>query len=176
MERYLCQVGKLESGTAQNIVPGSALMVGTIRAFNVEVSKHIWSRIEQTAKLLEAQTGATIKTHGPLKSVCVYNNPYLSELVRASMVKVVGEENIRKVKPAMGSEDFSRYGEQVPAVFFRLGTRDEKAGCCTPAHNERFKMDDSKLENGAAAFVQFILDNQNGLDMAAVRASDEREG
>ena len=174
MERYLCQVGKLEAGTSQNVVAGNAVMYGTIRAFKVDISNHIWSRIEQITQSLAKETGAKIKTHGPLKSVCVYNNPYLSELALESMKKVVGEENVSHINPTMGSEDFSRYSEKVPGVFFKLGTMDEETGCTTPAHNERFKMDDSKLENGVAAFVQFVLDNQNGVDMKKVKGSAER--
>ena len=69
---------------------------------------------------------------------------------------------------------FSRFSEKVPAVFFSIGTRDEATGCTTPAHNERFKMDDAKLENGAATFVQFVLDNQNGVDMQKVKDSEDR--
>lgn len=174
LERYLCQVGKLEAGTSQNIVAGSAKMVGTIRAYKVEISDYIWGRIEQIAQSLAAETGAKIKTHGPLKSLCVYNNPYLSEVLKASMAKVIGAENVKDVKPTMGSEDFSRFSEKVPAVFFTIGTRDEATGCTTPAHNERFKMDDAKLENGAATFVQFVLDNQNGVDMQKVKDSEDR--
>ena len=83
---------------------------------------------EIAAKGLSEETEAKITVEGPLKSVCVYNNPYLSELVMESMKKVVGEENTVYFEMGMSSEDFSRFGEVVPAVFFRLGTRNEKKG------------------------------------------------
>ena len=174
LERYLCQIGKLEAGTSQNVVAANAHMRGTIRAFKVEISNLIWSRIEQIAQSLAQETGAKIKTHGPLKSVCVYNNPYLCERLNETMKKVVGEGNIRPRKPSMGSEDFSRYSEKIPGVFFGLGTRNEAEGCTTPVHNEYFKMDDSKLSVGVETFVQFVIDNQNGLDMKKVKDSEDR--
>ncbi len=174
LERYLCQIGKLEAGTSQNVVAANAHMRGTIRAFKVEISNLIWNRIEQIAQSLARETGAKIKTHGPLKSVCVYNNPYLCELVKESMKKVAGEENVITTKPSMGSEDFSRYSEKIPGVFFRLGVGNKETGCTTPVHNEYFKMDDSRLGIGAETFIQFVLDNQNGVDMKKAKDSEDR--
>lgn len=174
LERYLCSIGKLEAGTSQNVVAANAKMRGTIRAFKVDISNHIWKRIEQISNSLAQETGAEIKTHGPLKSVCVYNNPYLCEKLLESMKKVVGEEGIQKVNPSLGSEDFSRYQEKIPGVFFKLGVRDEDTGCTTPVHNEYFKMSEEGLHKGAEAFVQFVLDNQNGFDMKKVIDSEER--
>lgn len=175
MERCLCSIGKLEAGTAQNVVAGHALMKGTIRAFNVDVSNYIFDRIQKIAKGLSEETGAKIDVTGPLKSVCVYNNPYLSKLMVDSMKKVVGEENISPVKPVLSSEDFSRFSEIKPGVFFRLGTGNEEKGCTTAAHNDDFRMDEDGLHLGAAAFVQFVLDNQHGVDIEKAIASDDRK-
>lgn len=174
MERCLCSIGKIEGGTAQNVVAGYAKILGTIRAFNVDVSHYIFGRIQKIAKCLSEETGAEIEVTGPLKSVCVYNNPYLSRLVLDSMKKVVGEENTCITKPSLSSEDFSRFSEIKPGVFFRLGTGNKEKGCTTAIHNDDFRMDEDGLHLGAAAFVQFVLDNQHGVDMDKVIASDER--
>ena len=175
MERCLCSIGKLEAGTAQNVVAGYAEMKGTIRAFNVEISNYIFERIQKIAKGLSEETGTKINVTGPLKSVCVYNNPYLSSLMIGSMKKVVDEKNIVMLKPVLGSEDFSRFSEKVPGVFFRIGTRNEEKGCTTSAHNDDFLIDEEHLHLGAEAFVQFVLDNQHGVDIKKAIASDERK-
>lgn len=174
IERYLCSIGKLEAGTAQNIVAAHALMRGTIRTFNVEVSNYIFERIQKIAKSLSEETGAEIKVTGLLKSVCVYNNPYLSELLLNSMKKVVGDENANIINPKMGSEDFSRFSEIKPGVFFRLGTRNKAKQCTSTAHNDDFRIDEDAFHLGAAAFIQFVLDNQYGINMDKTNASDTR--
>jgi len=173
-ERVVCRVTKLHSGTAQNIVPDYALMQGTIRTLNVPVSEHIHDRMQKLARSLSDLYGVEIRVHAPLKSTCVYNNPYLSELMMKSMEKVVGKENVVKVEFGMGSEDFSRFTDIVPSVFFRLGIRNEEKGINQTAHQVDFRLDEDALIYGAQNFVQFVLDNQNGVDMEKAKESDER--
>ena len=173
-ERVVCRVTKLHSGTAQNIVPDYALMQGTIRTLNVSVSEFIHDRMLKLAHSLSELYGVEIKVHAPLKSTCIYNNPYLSELMFKSIEKVVGKENAVKGEFGMGSEDFSRFTDIVPSVFFRLGTKNEAKGINTLAHQVDFKIDEDALIYGAQNFVQFVLDNQNGIDMEAAKKADER--
>ena len=165
---------KLHSGTAQNILPDYALMQGTIRTFNVPLSGFIHDRMQALAKSLSDMYGVEIKVHAPLKSTCVYNNPYLSEIMMKSMEKVVGKENVAKVEYGMGSEDFSRFTDIVPSVFFRLGIRNEEKGITQVAHQVDFQVDEDALIYGAMNFVQFVLDNQNGVDIKKAKEADER--
>lgn len=173
-ENVVCIVTKLHSGTAQNILPDSALMQGTIRTYNVQVSEFIHDRIQSLAKRLSEHYGVEIKVHAPLKSTCVYNNPYLSEIMLGSMEKVVGKENIKKLNRALGSEDFSRYTDVVPSVFFRVGIKNEEKGIMQVAHQTDFKLDEDVLDLGPKTFVQFVVDNQHGVDIEKAKAADER--
>ena len=163
-ERFICSVGKLNSGTAQNIVPDYAEMVGTIRSFSMEVDRYIIGRIEGIAKSIEAETGIGYKLTTHLKSGVVYNDPKIAERVRAAAVKVVGEEKTVGVEMRLGAEDFAFYGEKAPATFFRLGNYNEEKGCVAAAHNRGFVVDDDVLHLGAETFVQFVLDNMNGIE------------
>ncbi len=174
-ERVVCRVTKLQSGTAQNIVPNYAHIQGTIRTLNVPLSGFIHDKIKKLAKCLSDLYDVEIKVHAPLKSTCVYNNPYLSRLMFKSMEKVVGEENTVIAEYEMASEDFSRFTDIVPSVFFRLGVRNEAKGINQLAHQIDFKLDEDALIYGAKAFVQFVVDNQNGIDMNVAVESDERE-
>ena len=175
LERYLCSIGTLNAGTTHNNVADHALMTGTIRTLNTELSGFIFKRIEQIAKGLSEETGAKITAEGPLKSVCVYNNPYLSEVVMESMKKVVGEENTVYFKTGMGSEDFSRYGEVVPAVIFRLGTRNTAKGITGSAHHDDFNISEDAFINGVRTMVQFVVDNQSGVDKEKMIKADTRK-
>ena len=164
MERYICSIGKLNAGTAQNIIPDYAEMVGTIRTFNLEVDSYIIGRIEGIARSIKEELGIDYKLTTHLKSGVVYNDPKLSERVLAAIRQVVGNEHVADIKQRMGAEDFSFYGEKAPAVFFRLGNYNEEKGCVTQAHNSEFKVDDDVLHLGAETFVRFVLDNMNGLE------------
>ncbi len=170
-EKVVCTVTKLHSGTAQNITPDYALMQGTIRTFNVPLSQFIHERIQSLAKCLAEHYGVEIKVHAPLKSTCVYNNPYLSEIMFKTMEKVVGKENVKTLADGLGSEDFSRFTDIVPSVFFRLGIKNEEKGITQVAHQTDFKLDEDALEYGAKTFVQFVLDNQHGVDIEKAKKS-----
>ena len=174
LERCLCSVGTLNAGTTHNNVADHAVMTGTIRTFNTKVSEFIFNRMERIAKGLSEETGAKITVVGPLKSVCVYNNPYLSELVMSSMRAVVGKENTVCFKIGMSSEDFSRYGEVVPAVFFRLGTRNTEKGITAAAHHDDFNISEDALINGVRTMIQFVVENQKGIDKEKMIKSDTR--
>ena len=162
LERYICSIGKLNSGTAQNIIPGYAEMVGTIRTFSPEVDKFIIDRIYGIAESIEREMQVECKITTCLKSPVVYNDPYTSELVRESAEKVVGKENTVEPEVRLGAEDFAFYGACAPAVFFRLGVHDEEKGFNCNAHNSNFMIDESMLHNGVRTFVQFVLDNMDG--------------
>ena len=163
MEKYVCSIGKLIGGTAQNIITDYAEMVGTIRTFNRETDSYIIGRIESIAKSIEAEMGVKYKLTTHLKSGVVYNNPKIAELVRAAAEKVVGKEKTVTAGMRLGAEDFAFYGEIAPATLFRLGIYNEEKGCIARAHNSDFIVDDDVLHLGAETFVQFVLDNMNGI-------------
>ena len=150
-------------------------MTGTIRTFDTELSKFIFDRIEQIANNLASEMGARVTTYGPMKSSCVYNNPYLCELLKASMARVVGEDNVTTCDMAIGSEDFSRYGDVVPAVIYRLGTRNREKGITALSHRSDFNISEDALINGVKTFVQFVTDYQNGIDREKMVKADKRK-
>ena len=163
LERYLCSICKLNAGTAQNIIADYAEMQGTIRTFNKEVEQYIVDRIESICESIKRELGVDYKLTANEKSGVVYNDPKLSARVIEAQKKVVGEENIAPIAMRLGAEDFAFYGEKAPAAFFRLGSLNEEKGCTAPAHSGEFKVDDDVLHLGAEAFVQFVLDNMNGI-------------
>ena len=173
-ENFICSVNKLEAGTANNVVAAKAVMKGTIRTFNLELSQFFFDRIVKIAKSLSEETGAEIKATGPLKSACVYNNPYVTELLRHTAQKVVGTENVKATERRYGSEDFSLFGQVKPAVMLRLGVQNEEKGFVNKVHQKNFDLDEDAMSIGASTFVQFVVDHQNGIDMKKAVASDER--
>ncbi len=173
-ENIVYSVNKLEAGTTHNVVPASAVMKGTIRTFNLDLSRFLIERIEKIAKGLAEETGATITVHGPQKSACVYNNPYVTELMHRSAEKVVGAENVIIQPRRYGSEDFSLFGQVIPAVMFRLGVSNKEKGIVSKAHYSDFMLDEDSLQIGAKNLVQFVVDHQSSIDCEKAKKSDER--
>lgn len=162
---YVCSIGKFHSGTAQNIVPDYATMTGTIRTYNIDVDKQIITYIEELSDRIAQNYGCTVKVTSNLKCLVVYNDPELSDRALEAMGKVIGKENIAPMQRKLGAEDFSQYLSKKPGVFMRIGTRNEAKGITTLAHNNDFMIDEDVLDKGSATFVQFVLDNMNGVEV-----------
>lgn len=163
-EKCVCSVGTLHAGKGQNNIADYAEMLGTIRAFDMKVDEFIINRLEKTVKNRAEEAGAEWKITAPLKTLSVYNNPEVSSLVLSALEKVVGKENIREMPIKLGAEDFSRYQSKKPGVLFRLGVRNKDKGFVHDTHAAYFQLDESVLHLGSHAFVQFVLDNMNGID------------
>lgn len=65
--------------------------------------------------------------------------------------EMIGPQNVRHRPPIMGSEDFSFFGEVVPAAFYYfVGTRDESQPPPPPPHSPLFTINEAALPYGAA--------------------------
>jgi len=154
-DQYVCSIGKLTSGTSQNIIADYAMMLGTIRTYDMKLDEYIINRIKEIA--------GDAKVTTDLKAYVVYNDPEISQRVLDSAARVLGDEHIAEMPKKMSSEDFSQYLTKKPGVFLRVGTRNEDKGCTTLPHNSDFRLDEDALPNGTDVCVQFVLDNMNGL-------------
>jgi len=169
--KYICSIGKLASGTTQNVIADYAEMLGTIRTFDMELDGMLIKNLEEIATRSAQNFGCTMKLTTSLKASVVYNNPYLSDLVLQSAAKIVGEEGLVRMPKKLSSEDFSRYLTKKPGVFFRLGTRNAKKGCTTLPHNNDFMIDEEAFVFGTDTCVQFVMDYMNGIDSEKIEAS-----
>ena len=58
----------------------------------------------------------------------------------------------------MGVESFAYFANEVPAVFYFLGCRNETKGIIHPAHNSLFDIDEECLSLGVAIQCEFVVD------------------
>lgn len=144
-------VGRLESGRAQNVIAGRAVLEGTIRAHDAGVRAALHRAVARVAEATSAAHGATATFEllaggtPPIRN----EGPAL-RLAREAAVRIVGSEGVREIaKPNLGGEDFACYMERVPGCFVRYGAAhpdgDERA-----AHSSRFDFDERALGVGAA--------------------------
>lgn len=154
-------VGKINSGVRFNIIPEDATMEGTIRTLDSKMRLDVLDRIRKTATNIAAANGATVDVNFENKTLVTYNNPKLVEKSLPSLqIAAGGKENVIPWLWETGAEDFSFYGENIPAFFFYLGARDPNTTMeqAPSHHTPDFYIDDSKLDVGVKAFCQLVLD------------------
>jgi len=154
MEPAVITVGKIEGGTADNVIPGKVTFSGTIRTHSADLRNRIPEWIQRTAEGIAAAAGAAAEFEYLPGHPGLANDAGVIDLVEKSLVPVLGRDRvIRLEKPIMGGEDFAHYLEKIPGAFLRIGVRSESKGCIHPIHSPRFDLDEDALAIGAAALA-----------------------
>jgi amidohydrolase len=126
-------VGSIHGGTKRNIIPDEVTLQLTIRTYKEEVRQHILAAIKRIAAGT-AEAAGVPADHAPIVRVnetefapATYNDPALAERLTGTFNATLGAQNVVRMAPIMGSEDFGRFaleGHQIPAVIFWVGAVD----------------------------------------------------
>lgn len=157
VEPLVVHVGKINGGTASNIVADRVTLEGTIRTLSEEVRLDIKSKFFQLVADVVGRYGATCDIHYRDGNPAVFNDARVKALVERSAAEIVGRDNIHILPhPSMGSDDFGYFAKLVPSTYFRLGIM--KTGmACYDLHHPQFQFDDTIIPIGAKIFTQCAL-------------------
>jgi hippurate hydrolase len=145
-------IGRIEAGSAPNVIAEDAVLEGTIRTTLEEVREQLQTglrrMIEATAALHDARVELEIQTGNPP----VVNSPREAAIARRAACHVVGEPAVPATEyPSMGSEDFSYYLDVCPGCYVRFGARAPDWEPI-PLHSPAFDIDEDVLMVGADFF------------------------
>ena len=151
-EAMIVTVTQLEAANAHNIIPGRALLKGTIRTLSPERRQEVWSAIrtlaENIAQAHECDADVTI-TQGFPPTV---NDARAVALAEAVATSLPHGEFMTLPAPIMGAEDFSYVLEKVPGMMAFLGVAQSGADwrhCCS-IHSSRMMVDETVRPRGTA--------------------------
>ncbi|NMC56059.1 MAG: amidohydrolase [Eubacteriaceae bacterium] len=152
-------IGKINGGTAYNIIPEFVEIEGTFRALNQTEREIIAARIEEIAagitKAMRGSYDFNITWGAP---PVINNSEFTAEFVKSAK-KLIGNENIIQItEPTMGGEDVAYYLSEVPGTFFFLGGVNEEKGPVYPHHNSGFMLDEDVFYIGTALLAQGAID------------------
>lgn len=146
--------GVMRSGTAVNIIPDTADLQIGLRTYDVEARKHVLERLPEIvdayAKAWHGQYEITM-----FNCPCTYTDETVTKELLESVAEMVGEENIQKMPPMAGTEDFSYVAEEVPSTFLILGAGGPDQ---YPHHNPRMVLDESVFYKGAAIHANCAME------------------
>ncbi len=153
-------VGVINAGVRYNIIPDSVVMSGTIRTFDAAVRRDVHDRVRRTAESIAQSAGASAVVAIDTGAAVTYNDPALTERILPTLRAVAGASHVALGPPITAAEDFSRYQQRIPGVFFFLGitppgTDPAKAA---PNHSPRFYVDEAALPVGVRALAHIAVD------------------
>ena len=148
IEQAVVSLGYFKSGEIFNIIPDTAVLMGTVRSFEPSVRSLIFERIEQITAGICMANGATYEISKTLGFPAVINIADYSKVIGEAGAIVLGKDNVITVNPVMGGEDFSYYLEKVPGAFYFIGVGNTEKGIVYPQHHPKYDIDEDALGYG----------------------------
>jgi hippurate hydrolase len=146
-------VTQFHAGTAHNVIPGSATLAGTVRAFDDGVHRLMRAEMaRQCARIGEAFGVAIEIAPGDEPYPPVVNDPAEAAFAADAAESVVGAGAVDRAPPAeMGAEDFSYLSRLRPGAFILIGN-----GASAPLHHPAFDFDDAAAPYGVAYWTRLV--------------------
>jgi amidohydrolase len=158
--------GSIKGGIRYNIIPDDVEVVGTIRTFDAGMREKIFADLRNVSEHVAAAHGATVEANVPDSEgyPVTINDPALTARMLPSLQAVVGKDNVYEPPLQMGSEDFSLFAQEVPGMFFFVGSTAKGTDLATVPnnHSPQFLLDEEALDVGFRALMQVSLDYLQG--------------
>jgi amidohydrolase len=150
----------MKAGEANNVVPDSCELQGTVRTFTVEVLDMIEQRMrriaDSTCQAFDASCEFSFRRNYPP----TINHAQETEFARALLGSLAGADNVLEFEPTMGAEDFSYFLMEKPGCYFLIGNGDgghraegHGGGPCM-LHNASYDFNDALIPVGGSMWVR----------------------
>jgi amidohydrolase len=153
-------IGKISAGTAFNIIPETAELQGTMRAFTPEHREKLVRRIGEVASGIALAMGGTCAVEVFDGCPPCTNDPAMTEVVRKAAIEAVGEKDVDESEEVMttGSDDMAYFLNTVPGCYFIVGAHNEDKGAKYPHHHPRFNIDEDALAVGVEVLTRAAME------------------
>ena len=143
----LCAMHAGELG-AFSVIPGKAVLVGTVRTFSPQVQNLVEQRLHELCSAVALGFGASATVNYERVYPATINTADEAGFAADVAESLVGADHVvRDLEPSMGAEDFAFMLQSKPGAYLRIGQGGE--GSCF-LHNARYDFNDDILPLGAA--------------------------
>jgi amidohydrolase len=149
--------GRVEALGATNVIPDKVEIQGTFRTMNEAWRTKAHELIQQIAGDIATKNKGKVHVRIERGYPYLENNPELTEKTRTILQKAFGPDQVIDLPLRMTGEDFSFFAQKIPAVFIRLGVRNESKGIIHGVHNARFDIDETALEQGVKTLLTLVF-------------------
>jgi len=158
LRSVVVSVTRFEAGSTHNIIPNTALLVGTVRTLNEEVRDQAETRIRQIVDGITSAHGATAEIEYERNCPVTFNHDAETDYAARAASDIVGKANLdTEVDPSMAGEDFSYMLQQRPGAFIFIGNGDT-AGL----HNPSYDFSDEAIGYGISYWAKLAEQRLDG--------------
>ena len=164
-EPCVLNVGTFHGGQTNNVICDYVKMFLSLRTWSYALTEKMERRIRETCEGIANMCGGSTKVTVTKLLPYVLNNEIMVDKLKQTAYKLLGEENVITPVRTLGGEDFAFMTRVKPCVLFRLGiTNEANPDTKAPLHNGHFDLDENCFKTGIDMFVNFVLDNQDGIE------------
>ena len=151
---HVISVTAFLAGTTHNVIPDSAVIMGTARAFDRKIREGYPKILDRLAKGVGEATRTDISVaynYGPPPTE---NDAAAVETGLRAAGKVFGKDHLIEFEPQMIGEDFACYRNEKCFLFLGGGLAEEEKRY--PQHSPYFEIDEKALELGVRYFLEYV--------------------
>lgn len=140
-------VTSIDARSGETIIPGKALLKGSVRGISASAIISIGRMIEEVVSGIGRGYGVTAEVKFKQRYPPVVNTINEAEAMSDCFLQVIGNscKDVARQVPLMASEDFSYYLGEVPGAFALVGAGDG-GHHSVPCHNARYDFNDKLIE------------------------------
>ncbi len=154
-------ITQIHAGSATNVIPDEATLIGTVRTFTVPVLDLMEQRMQDIAVHTAAAFGAEVDFRFKRNYPPLINHAEETAFAASVMRAIVGDDAVNSaVEPTMGAEDFAFMLQEKPGCYAFIGNGEGEhrdfghgLGPCN-LHNPSYDFNDDLLPIGATYWVR----------------------
>lgn len=165
-EHYICHIGKINGGSARNIVADKTTIEGTLRGFNKITMQKIKNIVVEIATIAAKTFGVDANVNFLTTYDPVINDPILYAKLKQ---RTPSHINLVDIEPALTGEDFGFFTSKYRGLLFWLGAGEIEADL----HSPKFIADENSIPTGIDVFFSLIDkdDHNREYDSASIKTS-----
>ena len=155
LDSAVVSVTRFHAGHADNVLPETAILGGTVRTLNGELQDALEAGVRRVCNGIEATYRVSIELHYERGYPPTVNAAEPSQIARdvAQQVAIDGLVYLQ-LPPSMGAEDFAYMARVVPACYVWLGNGPGEGGCML--HSPHYDFNDEIIATGIRYWVRLV--------------------
>lgn len=154
----LSVTGLNTSTMRHNIIPETVEIMGTFRTFNALTSELLEQHIRDVSRSVCESQSCVADVLIKHLTIPVINNPDVVDRMSEALTPIVGEDALDSDTMTMASEDMSYLLEDIPGMYFLVGSSNEEKGLTYGHHHPKFNFDEDVLPQATAIMTTAIAD------------------
>ena len=162
-EDAILTVGTFQAGNRPNIIPDSAVLQGSLRAFGSDTMALMRKRTEEIAGSTAIAHRATAEVLWDTVCPPLANDSILSDQTARWTEELLGSHRTLTQKQlagrvrSSGSEDFAYVSQQIPTIMISLAAGSREEGHIYPLHHPKVTFSEEALAIGTAVLANTAI-------------------